>query len=82
MTTEFAQPRCAETGHGDSKRRSRSLTAVLNAVQSQRPPNSPDNRSITVAWNDLTFEDVESIFDDWIRRLAWVIEYKGKYILE
>jgi hypothetical protein len=26
--------------------------------------------AITVAWNDLLFEDVQSIFDDWMRRLA------------
>jgi hypothetical protein len=32
--------------------------------------------------NDLTFEDVQSIFYDWMRRLAWVIEYEGEYILE
>jgi hypothetical protein len=37
--------------------------------------------SITVAWNDLTFEDVQRIYD-WMRRLAWVIEHEGEYILE
>jgi hypothetical protein len=31
--------------------------------------------AITVAWNDLTFENVQSIFYDWMRRLACVIEY-------
>jgi hypothetical protein len=36
--------------------------------------------AITVAWNDLTFEDVQSIFYDWMRRLALVIEHKGEYI--
>jgi histone-lysine N-methyltransferase SETMAR len=38
--------------------------------------------AITVAWNDLIFEDVQSIFYDWMRRLAWVIEHEGEYILE
>jgi hypothetical protein len=38
--------------------------------------------AITVAWDDLTFEEVQSIFYDWMRRLAWVIQHKGKYILE
>jgi hypothetical protein len=37
--------------------------------------------AITVAWNDLTFEDVQSIFYDWMHRLAWVIEHEGEYIL-
>jgi hypothetical protein len=32
--------------------------------------------AIPVAWNDLTFEDVQRIFYDWIRRLAWVIEHE------
>jgi hypothetical protein len=26
--------------------------------------------AITVAWSDLTFEDVQSIIDDWMRRVA------------
>jgi hypothetical protein len=38
--------------------------------------------AITVAWNDLTFEDVQSIFYDWMRRLTWVIENEGEYIFE
>jgi hypothetical protein len=38
--------------------------------------------AITVAWNGLTFEDVQSIFYDCMRRLAWVIEHEGEYILE
>jgi hypothetical protein len=37
---------------------------------------------ITVAWNDLTVEDVQSIFYDWMRRLTWAIEHEGEYILE
>jgi hypothetical protein len=37
---------------------------------------------ITVAGNVLTIEDVQSIFYDWMRRLAWVIEHEGEYILE
>jgi hypothetical protein len=37
--------------------------------------------AITMAWNDLTFEDVQSIFYDRMRRFAWVIEHEGEYIL-
>jgi hypothetical protein len=38
--------------------------------------------AITVVWNDLTFEDFQSIFYNWMRRLALVIENEGEYILE
>jgi hypothetical protein len=38
--------------------------------------------SITVAWNYLTFEDVQNIFYDWMGRLALVIENEREYILE
>jgi hypothetical protein len=38
--------------------------------------------AIPMAWNDLTFEDVQSFFSDWMRRLAWLIENAGEYILE
>jgi hypothetical protein len=38
--------------------------------------------AITVAWNDLTFEDVQSVFYNWMRRLVLVIENEGEYILE
>jgi hypothetical protein len=33
--------------------------------------------AITVAWNYLTFEDVQSILYVWTRRLASVIEYEA-----
>jgi hypothetical protein len=38
--------------------------------------------AITVAWDDLIFEDVQSIFYDWMRRVVWVIEPGGEYLLE
>jgi hypothetical protein len=38
--------------------------------------------AIPVAWNDLTFEDVQSVFYNWMRRLALVIENEGEYLLE
>jgi hypothetical protein len=38
--------------------------------------------AVTLAWNDLTFEDVQNIFYGWMRRLAWVIEHEREYILE
>jgi hypothetical protein len=38
--------------------------------------------AIPVGWDDLTFDDVQSIFRDWMGRLAWVIEHEGEYLLE
>jgi hypothetical protein len=38
--------------------------------------------AIAQAWNDLTFDKVQSVFRDWIRRLAWVAENDGEYISE
>jgi hypothetical protein len=38
--------------------------------------------AIVVAWKDLTFEDIQSVFYDYMRRFAWVIENEGESILE
>jgi hypothetical protein len=38
--------------------------------------------AIAQGWNDLSFEDVQSVFQDWIRRLVWVAENDGEYIRE
>jgi hypothetical protein len=38
--------------------------------------------AIRMAWNDLNFEDAQSIFYDWMRRLAWVIEHEGEYVFQ
>jgi hypothetical protein len=37
---------------------------------------------ITMAWNDLTFDEVQSVFHNWMNRLRWVIENGGEYITE
>jgi hypothetical protein len=31
------------------------------------------------AWDELTLEDLQSIFFNWIERLEWVIEHEGEY---
>jgi histone-lysine N-methyltransferase SETMAR len=36
-------------------------------------------RGLTEIWNDLTFEDVQSVFLEWKVRLNWVIENGGEY---
>jgi hypothetical protein len=37
---------------------------------------------ITMAWNDLTCNEVQSVFHNWMNRLRWVIESGGEYITE
>jgi histone-lysine N-methyltransferase SETMAR len=39
-------------------------------------------RHLTEIWNDLTFEDVQSVFLEWNIRLTWVIENGGEYSSE
>jgi CelD/BcsL family acetyltransferase involved in cellulose biosynthesis len=38
--------------------------------------------AIAQAWNDLTFDDVQTVFPDWIWRFIWVAEHGGEYINE
>jgi hypothetical protein len=35
--------------------------------------------AITESWNELTFEDIQRIFDNWMERLIWVIANSGEY---
>jgi hypothetical protein len=37
---------------------------------------------IMMAWNDLTFDELQSVFHTWMNRLRWVIENGGQYITE
>jgi hypothetical protein len=37
---------------------------------------------IMMAWNDLTFDEVQSVFHNWMNRLRWVIENGREYIAE
>jgi hypothetical protein len=36
-------------------------------------------RSLSDAWSDLTFEDIQRVFLEWMDRLTWVIENDGQY---
>jgi hypothetical protein len=38
--------------------------------------------ALTDIWNDLTFEDVQVVFLDWIERLSWVINNNGEYYIK
>jgi hypothetical protein len=39
-------------------------------------------RRLTEIWNDLTFEDVQSVFRTWQIRLNWVTENSRKHYFE
>jgi hypothetical protein len=32
--------------------------------------------------DDLTFKDVQRVFEEWITRLEWVIAYRGEYFMK
>jgi histone-lysine N-methyltransferase SETMAR len=36
-------------------------------------------RSLPDAWGDLTCEDIQRVFLEWMDRLTWVIENDGEY---
>jgi hypothetical protein len=35
--------------------------------------------AITESWNELTFEYIQRVFDNWMERLIWVIANTGEY---
>jgi hypothetical protein len=37
---------------------------------------------VTVAWNDLTFDEVQNVCHNWVNRFRWVIKNGGEYITE
>jgi hypothetical protein len=43
--------------------------------QSQQAIVSP----VAKMWNDLTFADVQGVFQEWMERLTWVVGNKGEY---
>jgi hypothetical protein len=35
--------------------------------------------AIRNVWSEVSFEDLQSVFFDWIQRVEYVIEYEGGY---
>jgi transposase len=35
--------------------------------------------TITERWNELTFEDIQRVFHNWMEHLIWVIANSGEY---
>jgi hypothetical protein len=54
---------------------------MLKGIQTDQEFNSSDEieEAITRIWDDLTFDNVQSIFQNWISCPAWVIENRGEY---
>jgi histone-lysine N-methyltransferase SETMAR len=38
--------------------------------------------ALTNIWDDLTFEDVQAVFLDWMERLSWVNSNNGDYYIK
>jgi hypothetical protein len=49
---------------------------MLKGVLKGREFNSSDEieEAITKVWNELTFDEVQSVLHNWMNRLVWVIE--------
>jgi hypothetical protein len=59
------------------------LFGMLKGILKDRDFHSHDEikEVITMAWNDLTFDEVQSVFQNWVNRLRWVIENGGDRLL-
>jgi hypothetical protein len=57
---------------------------MLKGILKDREFHSHDEieEAITMAWNDLTFHEVQSVFHNWMNQLRWVIENGAEYITE
>jgi hypothetical protein len=53
---------------------------MLKGILKNRELHSHDKieEAITMAWNDLTFGEAQSMFHNWMNRLRWVIENGGE----
>jgi hypothetical protein len=57
---------------------------MLKQILGGREFSSSDEIEDTIAhvWDDLTLDDVQIVFRDWVRALVWVAENDGEYISE
>jgi hypothetical protein len=57
---------------------------MLKGVLKDRDLNSSDEieEAITKVGDELTFDEVESVFHNWMSHLAWVIKNEGECIIE
>jgi hypothetical protein len=38
--------------------------------------------ALTDLFDSLTFEELQSVFQNWIERLTWVIKHNGEYVIK
>jgi hypothetical protein len=57
---------------------------MLEGVVKDREFNSSDETEdmTTKVWDELTFDEVQSVFHNWMPHFAWVIENEGEHIIE
>jgi hypothetical protein len=57
---------------------------LLKGVLKDREFNSSDKieEAITNVWDELTFDEVQSVFHNWMSGLAWVIKNGREHIIE
>jgi hypothetical protein len=57
---------------------------MLKGILKDQEFHSRDDieEAFTMAWNDLTFDEVQSVFHNWMNRLRSVIENGGECITE
>jgi hypothetical protein len=57
---------------------------MLKGILKDREFHSHDKieEATPMAWNDLTFNEVQSVFHNWMNRLRWATENGGEYIIE
>jgi hypothetical protein len=55
---------------------------MLKGILKDREFHSHDEieEAITMVSNDLTFDEVQSVFHNWMNRLRWVIKNGGEHI--
>jgi hypothetical protein len=47
-------------------------------LREQEPLTSDEIiETMTTIWNDVTFEELQSVLSEWIQRITWIIEYGG-----
>jgi hypothetical protein len=56
----------------------------LKGIRKDQEFHSHDEieEAMTMARNDITLDDVQSVFHNWMNRLGWVITSRGEYITE
>jgi transposase len=57
------------------------LFGILKQKKKERVFQSEEQilAAITERWNELTFEDIQRVFHNWMEHLIWVIANRGEY---